>query len=145
MICRGWRSYLWSFVFVCALNCLVASTPRTMAADENGDGFLSATEQMVALQALNLDATPRTIARTLNRNGYHWRQVAKKTQLTKKQLNERKAWVTRFIGKDSLWWKQNMHLIFDGVTLTTAPQTFRSQMLLPRTSCEDTKGSYRLQ
>ena len=76
---------------------------------------------------LNLDATPRTIARTLNRNGYHWRQVAKKTQLTKKQLKERKAWVTRFIGKDSLWWKQNMHLIFDGVTLTKAPKSLDSR------------------
>ena len=71
---------------------------------------------------LKLDASPRTIARALGRNGYHWSQVARKSPLTKKQMEQRKAWVTRYIHKSSLWWKQNMHLIFDGVTLTKAPK-----------------------
>ena len=34
---------------------------------------------------LKLEATPRTIARALNRNGYHWCQVSKKMPLTPKQ------------------------------------------------------------
>ena len=76
---------------------------------------------------LNLDATPRTVARALDRNGFHWRQVAKKSQLSKKQLQQRQAFVMRFIGKSSLWWKQNMHLIFDGVTLTKAPKSLDSR------------------
>ena len=33
-------------------------------------------------QELKLEATPRTIARALNRNGYHWCQVSKKMPLT---------------------------------------------------------------
>ena len=73
-------------------------------------------------QEMNLEATPRTIARTLNRHDFHWRQVSKKSPLSNKQLQQRKAWVQRFIGKSPLWWKQNMHLIFDGVTLTKAPK-----------------------
>ena len=35
---------------------------------------------------LKLEATPRTIAKALNRNGYHWCQVSKKMLLTPKQL-----------------------------------------------------------
>ena len=71
---------------------------------------------------LKLEATARTIARVLNRNGYHWRQVSKKSPLTAKQLQQRKVWVDRFIHKTPLWWRQNMHLIYDGVTLTKAPK-----------------------
>ena len=71
---------------------------------------------------LKIDATPRTIARTLNRNGYHWRQVAKKSPLTAKHLKQRKLWVDRFLHKSPTWWQQNMHLIYDGVTLTKAPK-----------------------
>ena len=61
---------------------------------------------------LQLEATPRTIARVLNRHDYHWRQVAKKSPLTKKQLQQRKVWVNRFVKKKQQWWRQNMHLIF---------------------------------
>ena len=71
---------------------------------------------------LGLEATARTIARALNRNGYHWRQVSKKSPLSAKQLQQRKLWVNRFAGKSPGWWTQNMHLIFDGVTLTKAPK-----------------------
>ena len=63
----------------------------------------------------------------MNRNGFHWRQVAKKSQLSKKQLQQRKAFVMRFIGKSSLWWKQNMHLIFDGVAWTKASKSLDSR------------------
>ena len=44
---------------------------------------------------LKLEATPSTIARALNRNGYKWCQVARKSPLTPKQLQVRKVWVTR--------------------------------------------------
>ena len=36
---------------------------------------------------------------------------------TAKQLEKRKQFVKRFIQKTPLWWRQNMHLVFDGVTL----------------------------
>jgi len=71
---------------------------------------------------LKMEATHRTIARALNRNGYRWCQVARKSPLTAKQLQQRKVWVKRYIRKSSSWWTQNMHLIFDGVTLTKAPK-----------------------
>ena len=71
---------------------------------------------------LKLEASARTIARSLNRSGYHWRQVSKKSPLTTKQLQQRKVWVVRFIHKSPAWWRQNMHLIYDGVTLTKAPK-----------------------
>lgn len=76
---------------------------------------------------MKLEATPRTIARVLNRHDYHWRQVAKKSPLSKKQLRQRKEWVNKLIDKDEQWWRQNMHLIFDGVTLTKAPQSLDSR------------------
>ena len=44
---------------------------------------------------LKLEATPRTIARALNRNGYHWCQVSKKMPLTPKQLEQRIVSCTR--------------------------------------------------
>ena len=78
-------------------------------------------------QELKLEATPRTIARALNRNGYHWCQVARKSPLSAKQLEQRKAWVKRYIHKSPVWWRQNMHLIFDGVTLTKAPKALDSR------------------
>ena len=74
-------------------------------------------------QELKLEATPRTIARALNRHGYHWCQVSKKMPLTPKQLEQRKKWVNRFLHKSPTWWTQNIHLTFDGVTLTKAPKS----------------------
>ena len=76
---------------------------------------------------LKLEATPRTIARALNRNGYKWCQVSRKSPLTAKQLQQRKVWVKRYLHKSPTWWTQNMHLIFDGVTLTKAPQESRPE------------------
>ena len=74
-------------------------------------------------QELKLEAKPRTIARALNRNGYHWCQVSKKMPLTPKQLEQRKKWVNRFLHKSPTWWTQNIHLTFDGVALTKAPKS----------------------
>ena len=71
---------------------------------------------------LKLEATRRTIARALNRNGYHWCQVSRKSPLTDKQIQQRKLWVNRYIDKSPTWWTQHMHLVFDGVTLTKAPK-----------------------
>ena len=76
---------------------------------------------------LKLAATTRTIARALNRNGFHWCPVAKKSYLTKKQLEQRKAWVNRYLDKDEDWWVKNMDLVFDGVTLTKAPKNLDSR------------------
>ena len=39
---------------------------------------------------LKLEATPRTIARALNRNGYHWCQVSKKMPLTHQAVGAEK-------------------------------------------------------
>ena len=44
---------------------------------------------------LKLDCTPRTIARVLNRAKFYWRAVAKKSPLTKKQIESRKAFVLK--------------------------------------------------
>ena len=44
---------------------------------------------------LKLEATPRTIARALNRANFYWRPVAKKSPLTKKQLEARRAFVLK--------------------------------------------------
>ena len=71
---------------------------------------------------LKLDCTPRTIARVLNRAKFYWRAVAKKSPLTKKQIESRKAFVLKYGHHPPQWWVENMHLLFDGVTLTKAPQ-----------------------
>ena len=76
-------------------------------------------------QELKLDCSLRTIARSLNRNGYHWRQVAKKSPLTAKHLQARKLFVDKHLHRSPTWWVQNMHLVLDGVTLTKAPKNFQ--------------------
>jgi len=76
---------------------------------------------------LKLEATPRTIARALNRQKFHWRQVSKKSPLTKPQLEKRKDFVQKHLHHPPLWWVQNMHLVFDGVTLTKAPKNLDSR------------------
>ena len=68
-----------------------------------------------------------TIARTLNDHGYYWRQVPKKSPLTEDQVKKRKAFVAMYGDKSSEWWCDNMDLVFDGVTLTKAPQTLSTR------------------
>ena len=72
---------------------------------------------------LKLEASVRTIRRTLNRHGFYWRAVAKKTPLTPPQLAERKAFVTKHLNHTPGWWQEQMSLVLDGVTLTKAPQS----------------------
>ena len=71
---------------------------------------------------LKLHVTNRTIARSLNRRGYFWRAVSKKSPLTAEQLRKRQIFVDKHVLHPPSWWAQNMHLVFDGVTLTKAPQ-----------------------
>ena len=61
-------------------------------------------QKLATKRELKLEATPRTIAKALNRNGYHWCQVSKKMPLTPKQLEQRKKWVNRFLHKSPTWW-----------------------------------------
>ena len=71
---------------------------------------------------LKLTVCLATIARTLNRAGYHWRTVPKKSPLTELQVKRRKEFVDKYKDKSSEWWCDNIDLVFDGVTLTKAPQ-----------------------
>ena len=72
---------------------------------------------------LDLKVNLCTIARTLNRNGYYWRQVPKKSPHTEDQLKKRKEFVDKYLDKSFDWWVENVHLVIDGVTLTKAPQS----------------------
>lgn len=74
-------------------------------------------------QELKLDCTLRTVARTLNRNGFYWRQVARKSPLSPKHLQMRKDFVRKHLHHSPGWWQENMHLVLDGVTLTKAPKS----------------------
>ena len=71
---------------------------------------------------LKLKVSVATIARTLNKNGYYWRAVPKKSPFTEDHLKKRKEFIDVYGDKSSEWWCDNMDLIFDGVTLTKAPQ-----------------------
>lgn len=64
-----------------------------------------------------------TIARTLNKNGYYWRAVPKKSPLTEDQLKKRKQFIDTYGDRSPEWWVANMDLVFDGVTLTKAPKS----------------------
>ena len=71
---------------------------------------------------LKLKCTKRTIARVLNRNGYHWRTVPKVRGFSDDELQKRKDWVEQYVGKKPEWWQNHMNLVIDGVTLTMAPR-----------------------
>ena len=49
--------------------------------------------------------------------------MPKKSPLTEDQLKKRKAFVDTYGDKSFEWWCDNMDLVFDGVTVTKAPQT----------------------
>ena len=71
---------------------------------------------------LKLDVSRLTVLRTLGRHGYQWRQVPKKSPIKTEHLQMRKEWVDKHLGHRPAWWVENMHLVFDGVTLTKAPR-----------------------
>ena len=79
------------------------------------------------IQELRLPVTKRTLARTLNANGFFWRPVPKQACLSAKDIARRKAWVDAHLGKTARWWQQNMNLVLDGVTLTMPPKTLNGR------------------
>ena len=68
-----------------------------------------------------------TIRRTLNKHGFFWRPVAKKSPLSAEQLDARKAFVNKFGRHSPDWWLHNAGLVFDGVTLSKAPRTLSAK------------------
>jgi len=71
---------------------------------------------------LKLECSNMTVARTLNRHGYHWRQVPHKGPIKAEHIQKRKVFVDKHLHHRASWWVDNMHLVFDGVTLTKAPK-----------------------
>ena len=71
---------------------------------------------------LKLDVSRFTILRTLGRYGYHWRSVPRKQMIKPEHMEKRKEWVDKHLKHKPQWWVENMHLVFDGVTLTKAPR-----------------------
>ena len=71
---------------------------------------------------LKLDVSRLTVLRTLGRHGYQWKQVPKKSPIKTEHLQMRKEWVDKHLGHRLSWWVENVHLVFDGVTLTKAPR-----------------------
>ena len=72
---------------------------------------------------LKLKVSISTIARALNKHGYYWRAVVKKSLLTDDQRKKRRQFVETYGDRSPEWWVANMDLIIDGVTLTKAPQS----------------------
>ena len=72
---------------------------------------------------LKLAVSLSTIGRALNKHGYYWRAVPKKSPLSEDQLKKRKQFVDQYGDKSPEWWVDNVDLVCDGVTLTKAPQS----------------------
>ena len=73
-------------------------------------------------QELQLSCGRKTIIRALNAAGYHWHPVSKRGKLSEAQLAARRSFVDAHINKPASWWRQNLGLVLDGVTLTKAPK-----------------------
>ena len=78
-------------------------------------------------QELKLNVQKSTIRRTLNKHGFFWRPVAKKSPLSTEQLAGRRDFVVKFGAHTQDWWLRNVGLVFDGVTLTKAPRTMSAK------------------
>jgi hypothetical protein len=78
-------------------------------------------------QELKLSVQISTIRRTLNKHGFYWRPVAKKSPLSAEQLAGRKTFVNKFSSRSPDWWLQNAGLVFDGVTLSKAPRALSAK------------------
>ena len=72
---------------------------------------------------LKLKCSARTVSRCLNKHGFFWRQVAKKSPLKPQHIASRKAFVEKYGARTADWWQKNLNLVVDGVTLTKAPQS----------------------
>ena len=73
-------------------------------------------------QELQLACGRKTIIRALNAAGYHWRPVSKRGKLSEAQLVAGRSFVDAHVNKPASWWRQNLGLVLDGVTLTKAPR-----------------------
>ena len=78
-------------------------------------------------QELRLPVTARTVGNVLNRHGYFWRRVPKVTPLAARHIAKRKIFVDKYIDRSVAWWKANMSLISDGVTLTRPPRNLNGR------------------
>lgn len=73
------------------------------------------------IRELKLKVGKRTLARSLNRSGFHWRPVPKKHMHSDRDIETRTAFVDKYGDKSADWWEANTALILDGVTLTVPP------------------------
>lgn len=71
---------------------------------------------------LGLKVGKKTVARCLNRKGFFWRPVPKKSSLSAQDLKSRQTFVEKYEDKTPTWWENNYDLVLDGVTLTKAPK-----------------------
>ena len=55
---------------------------------------------------LRLKVSKRTIARALNKHGFFWRPVPKKSRLSKSDLEKREEFWNMYGGKTSAWWER---------------------------------------
>ena len=78
-------------------------------------------------QELQLSCGRKTIIRALNAAGYHWRPVSKRGKLSEAQLAARRSFVDAHVNKPASWWRQNVGLVLDGVTLTKAPRPMNTR------------------
>ena len=74
------------------------------------------------IRELKLRVGVRTVHRTLNLAGYHWRPVPKKHKLSPQDLEKRQEFYGLYGDKSAAWWVANSGLVLGGVTLTLAPK-----------------------
>ena len=84
-----------------------------------GKRFCTAT---YIIRELKLKVKKKTVHRVLNRAGFSWRPVPRKSKLSPKELEQRKAWVDAHLHWTRGRWAASFGLVLDGVTLTRAPK-----------------------
>ena len=73
------------------------------------------------IRELKLKVKKKTVHRALNKAGFTWRPVPRKSKLSPKELELRKAWVDARLRWTRERWAEEFGLVLDGVTLTRAP------------------------
>ena len=76
---------------------------------------------------LKLDVGRLILLRTLAKHNFHWRQVPHNSMIKSRHFQKRKEFVDKHLHHRPAWWVENMHLVFDGVTLTKAPRKLSSR------------------
>ena len=74
------------------------------------------------IRELKFRVKKKTVHRVLNKAGFKWRPVPRKSKLSPKELAQRKEWVDARLHWTSERWAQELGLVLDGVTLTRAPK-----------------------